>query len=272
MLSLCNSEQFYAHFSLTNIFFNRNMYVSSHLHLGGRMRLEHKVAMVTGAAKGLGESIVRRFVSEGATVIAVDMMPLTYELEGVTGYEVDVTNREAVKLFIENLEGNVDVLVNNAGITRDALLQKMTDDMWDKVIDVNLNGVYNLTKHIGPMMMANGKGSIISIASIVGEYGNVGQSNYAATKSALYGLSKTWAKEFSRKGADVRVNTISPGYIMTDILKTIPQELLDKFAKKTMLGRLGEPDEIANVALFLASDEASYVTGHNLSANGGMRL
>ena len=122
------------------------------------------------------------------------------------------------------------------------------------------------------MMMKQGQGSIISIASVVGEFGNVGQSNYAATKSALYGLSKTWAKEFSRKGANIRVNTISPGYIMTDILKTIPQELLDKFAKMTMLGRLGEPEEIANAALFLGSDESSYITGHNLSANGGMRL
>lgn len=237
------------------------------------MRLKNKVALVTGAAKGLGESITRKFVSEGAFVIAVDMTPLTYELENVKGFELNVTDREAVSAFIEEIkEYKVDVLVNNAGITRDALVQKMTDEMWDLVIDVNLTGVYNLTKHIGPMMMAHGTGSIINIASVVGEFGNVGQSNYAATKSALYGLTKTWAKEFARKGAHVRANTISPGYIMTDILKTVPQELLDKFAKMTMLGRLGDPDEIANAALFLASDEASYVTGHNLSVNGGMRL
>ncbi|CAG0912081.1 unnamed protein product, partial [Cyprideis torosa] len=164
--------------------------------------------------------------------------------------------------------GRIDILVNNAGITRDALTQKMTDEQWDLVIDINLTGVYNMTKHVGPMMMESGYGSIINISSVVGEFGNVGQANYAAAKSALYGLSKTWAKEFARKGANVRVNSISPGYIMTDILKTVPQELLDKFAKTTMLGRLGDPQEVANAALFLASEEASYVTGHNLSVNG----
>lgn len=239
------------------------------------MRLEGKVAVVTGGAKGLGGEIALRFANEGAKVIAIDMTPLSYEHDMVEHYELNVTSREAVGNFVTYLSDNyekVDILVNNAGITRDALTQKMSDEMWDTVIDVNLNGVYNLTKHIGPMMMDNGYGSIINIASVVGEFGNVGQANYAATKSALYGLSKTWAKEFSRKGANVRVNTISPGYIMTDILKTVPQDLLDKFAKMTMLGRLGEPKEIANAALFLASDESSYVSGHNLSVNGGMRL
>jgi 3-oxoacyl-[acyl-carrier protein] reductase len=239
------------------------------------MRLEGKTAVITGAAKGLGESMARRFVEEGAQVVAVDLSPLSYELDGVTGYELNVTDREACEAFgawLKEQYGQVDILVNNAGITQDALTQKMTDKQWDLVIDVNLNGVFNVTKQIGPIMMENGSGSIINIASVVGEYGNIGQANYSATKSALYGLTKTWAKEFSRKGANIRVNSISPGYIMTDILKTVPQELLDKFAKLTMLGRLGQPEEIANAALFLASDEASYVTGTNLSANGGMRL
>ena len=239
------------------------------------MRLEGKIAIVTGGAKGLGGEIAQRFAAEGAKVVAVDMTALSYEHASVEGYELNVTDRDAVEKFVHFIEEKyetVDILVNNAGITRDALTHKLTDDMWDTVIDVNLNGVYNLTKYIGPMMMNSGSGSIINIASVVGEYGNVGQANYAATKSALYGLSKTWAKEFARKGASVRVNTISPGYIMTDILKTVPQELLDKFAKMTMLGRLGQPEEIANAALFLASDEASYVSGHNLSVNGGMRL
>lgn len=239
------------------------------------MRLEGKVAVVTGAAKGIGEQITRKFVSEGAKVVAVDLSDLTYELENVTGYHLNITDREACKTFADYLQenyGQVDILVNNAGITKDALLQKMTDEMWDQVINVNLTGVYNLSKHIGPMMIAAGKGSVINIASVVGEFGNIGQSNYAATKAGVYGLTKTWAKEFARKGAAVRVNAISPGYVMTDMMKTVPDKLLEKFAGMTMLGRLGQPEEIANAACFLASDEASYVTGHNLSVNGGMRL
>ncbi len=239
------------------------------------MRLKGKVAVVTGGAKGLGRAIALRFLEEGARVIALDLNMPEYDEIDVEGYALNVTDREGCKVFFDYAKekyGKIDILVNNAGITKDALINKMSDEMWDQVINVNLNGVYNLTKHIGVDMMMEGQGSIINIASVVGEFGNVGQSNYAATKSALYGLSKTWAKEFARKGANVRVNTISPGYIMTDILKTVPEDLLQKFAKMTMLGRLGQPEEIANVALFLASDEASYVTGHNLSANGGMRL
>lgn len=239
------------------------------------MRLENKVAIITGGANGIGKTIAETFSREGAKVITVDMSKADHDIETIDHYELNVTDRGAIIKFIDYVESKynkVDILVNNAGITRDALTTKMTDDMWDLVIDVNLNGVFNLTKYFGPMMMKNGYGSIINIASVVGEYGNVGQANYAATKSALYGLSKTWAKEFARKGANVRVNTISPGYVMTDILKTVPEELLEKFAGMTSLGRLGQPQEIANAALFLASDESSYVSGHNLSVNGGMRL
>ncbi|MDF2672685.1 MAG: fabG 2, partial [Clostridiales bacterium] len=168
--------------------------------------------------------------------------------------------------------GQIDVLVNNAGITKDAMTRKMTDEQWNLVIDVNLKGVFNLTRHIGPHMQSKGGGSIINISSVVGEFGNIGQANYAATKAGVIGLAKTWAKEFAMKNGNVRVNVIAPGYTMTDILKTVPQELLDGFAKQTMLGRLGQPEEIAFAALFLASDESSYVTGHTLSVNGGMRL
>lgn len=239
------------------------------------MRLKDKIAVITGGAKGLGQAMAEVFALEGAKVIAVDMTELSYQQKGVEGYLLNVTDFAACNTFVDYVKekyGKIDILVNNAGITRDAMTRKMTDEMWDIVIDVNLKGVFNLTRLIGPLMEDNGYGSIINISSVVGEYGNIGQANYAATKAGLIGLSKTWAKEFSRKGANVRVNALAPGYTMTDILKTVPQELLDKFAKMTMLGRLAQPIEIAKAALFLASDDASYVTGQVLSVNGGMRL
>lgn len=237
--------------------------------------LEGKVALVTGGAAGIGAECCKRFAAEGAKVIAADMRPLTYEAENVEYYELNVTDVDNCKSVVDAVlakYGKIDVLVNNAGITRDALIQKMTDEMWNMVIDVNLKGVFNMTRLIGPVMMENGYGSIISISSVVGEYGNIGQTNYAATKAGVIGMTKTWAKEFARKGANVRANAIAPGYVMTDILKTVSQDLLDKFSAATMLGRLGQPEEIAKAALFLASDESSYVTGHVLSVNGGMRL
>ena len=239
------------------------------------MRLQDKVAVITGGAKGLGGEMAQTFAREGAKVIAIDMAPLTYECENVEFYQLNVTDGAACLAFFEYAKekyGKIDILVNNAGITRDAMTRKMTDDMWDLVIDINLKGVFNLTRHIGPHMEEMGGGSIINISSVVGEYGNIGQANYAASKAGVLGLTKTWAKEFARKGVPVRVNAIAPGYIMTDMMKTVPEDLLKKFAGLTMLGRLGQPEEIAKAALFLASDDSSYVTGHTLSVNGGMRL
>lgn len=238
-------------------------------------RLAGKVALITGASRGLGAAMALRFAEEGAIVIAADLSPLTYQHDRVEYHLLNVTDSGQCKAVMDAViakHATIDILVNNAGITRDGMTYKMTDEMWDLVIQVNLKGVFNLTRYVGPWMEAKGKGSIINISSIVGEYGNIGQINYAAAKAGLLGMTKTWAKEFSRKGQAVRVNAIAPGYIMTDILKTVPQDLLDKFAKMTMLGRLGEPSEIANAALFLASDEASYITGHILDVNGGMRL
>lgn len=238
-------------------------------------RLEGKIALITGGAAGIGAECAKRFAQEGAIVYAGDLKPLTYEAENVFFVSLNVTDVascEAAVKEITDKHGKIDILVNNAGITRDALIQKMTDEMWDLVINVNLKGVFNLTRIVGPAMMQAGYGSIISISSVVGEFGNIGQTNYAATKAGVIGMTKTWAKEFARKGANVRCNAIAPGYCMTDILRTVPQDLLDKFAAMTMLGRLGQPEEIANAALFLASDESSYVTGHVLDVNGGMRL
>lgn len=239
------------------------------------MLLHDRVCVVTGGAKGLGQAMCQRFAKEGAKVIAIDMGDMTYECENVEFYRLNVTDVEACRKFFDYVVEKyhkVDVLVNNAGITRDGMTKKMSDEMWDLVIDVNLKGVFNLTRLIGPLMEEKGYGSIINISSVVGVFGNIGQANYAATKAGIIGLTKTWAKEFARKGANVRCNAIAPGYTMTDILKTVPQELLDKFAKMTMLGRLGQPHEIANAAAFLASDESSYVTGHVLEVTGGMRL
>jgi len=239
------------------------------------MRLKGKVAIITGAAAGIGRETAELFIKEGAKVIACDMAAIPYEIEGLEGYRLNVTDvQKCQELFnyAKKKYGKIDILVNNAGVTQDAMTAKMTDEQWDLVIDVNLKGVFNLVRYVGPHMAENDGGSIINIASVVGEFGNIGQANYAATKSAIFGLTKTWAKEFARNGAAVRVNCISPGYTLTDILKTVSQDLLDKFAKQTMLGRLGQPDEIAKSILFLASDDASYVTGHNLSVNGGMRL
>ncbi len=239
------------------------------------MRLNGKVAVVTGGAQGIGKSICETFAREGAQVIAVDMNAGVFESSNIKGYALNVTDRPAIEVFVEAITkeyGKIDILVNNAGITRDALIHKMTEEMWDAVINVNLKGVFNMAQYIGPVMMEQGQGSIINIASVVGEYGNVGQSNYAATKAGVIGLMKTWAKEFSRKGAAVRVNSIAPGYVNTEMMQTVPDKVLDPIRAKTMLGRLGEPQEIANAVLFLASDESSFVTGHNLSVNGGLRL
>jgi len=221
-------------------------------------RLDNKVAIVTGGAKGLGQAIAEMFAAEGARVIAADMGELTYTAKNVFGYHLNVTDTQGVQAFYDDVVakfGKVDILVNNAGITRDAMTRKMTDDQWNQVIDVNLKGVFNMTRLFGPLMETNGYGSIINISSVVGIYGNIGQANYAATKAGVIGLTMTWAKEFARKGANVRCNAIAPGYIMTDIL-----------------GRLGQPVEIANAALFLASEESSYITAQTLNVNGGMRL
>lgn len=239
------------------------------------MRLDGKIAVVTGGARGLGQAMAESFANEGAQVIAADMGELSYSHERVEGALLNVADSNACQEFYQGViekYGRIDILVNNAGITRDALTRKMTDEQFDAVIAVNLKGVFNLTRLIGPQMQANGGGSIISISSVVGTYGNIGQANYAATKAGVVGMTKSWAKEFSMKNGNVRVNAIAPGYTMTDILKTVPQDLLDKFAGLTMLGRLGQPEEIAQVALFLASDDASYITGQCISVDGGMRL
>lgn len=237
------------------------------------MNFSEKTAVVTGGSRGLGRAICLELARGGANVVfcyagneaAANETVAACESLGAKAVAVrcDVSKEDEVKALMDaalKTFGRIDILVNNAGITRDAMTRKMSDELC------------NLTRYIGPQMEDKGSGAIVNISSVVGEYGNIGQANYAAAKAGVIGLTKTWAKEFARKGAAVRVNCIAPGYTMTDMLKTVPQDLLDKFADMTMLKRLGRPEEIASAALFLVSEEASYVTGQVLSVNGGMRL
>lgn len=239
------------------------------------MKLKGKKAIVTGGSNGMGAAICKLFSDEGADVTSVDITKPETDTGNVKNYELDITDSEACKSFYEdyiNIHDHVDILVNNAGITSDALTKNMTDEQWDKVVDVDLKGIFNLTRLFGPHMEKRGSGSIVNISSAVGVFGNIGQANYAAAKAGVIGLTKSWAKEFSRKGANVRVNCIAPGYIMTDMIRTVPKDLLDKFKDQTMLKRIGQPEEIAKVTLFLACDDSSYITGETLTVTGGLRL
>ena len=188
-------------------------------------------------------------------------------------YRFDVSNAEEVEANIARIVekyGRIDVLVNNAGITRDGFLTKMTPENWEAVLSVNLTGVFNCAKAVAPQMMNQGGGRIINTSSVVGVYGNMGQTNYAATKAGVIGLTKSWAKEFGRKG--ITVNAVAPGFIVTEMTAKVPEKVLDLMKDKTPLGRLGQPRDIANAYLFLASDEASYINGIVLSVDGGLVL
>ncbi|MGL5759958.1 MAG: 3-oxoacyl-ACP reductase FabG, partial [Cetobacterium sp.] len=186
---------------------------------------------------------------------------------------LNVTDREGITKFVEDVKnqyGKIDILVNNAGITKDSLIQKMTEEAWDAVIDVNLKGVFNMTQAIVPLMLENKSGSIINMSSVVGVYGNIGQTNYVATKSGVIGLTKAWAKEFARKGDQIRTNAIAPGFIKTPMTKDLPEKVINTMIEKTPLRKMGEPDDIANAVLFLASDLSKFITGQIIGVDGGL--
>ncbi|HEY8877168.1 MAG TPA: 3-oxoacyl-ACP reductase FabG [Roseateles sp.] len=246
------------------------------------MKLQNKVSIITGAAQGIGLATALKFAQEGATVIICDLRPegvqaavQACERLGATaqGYTVDVADRVSVDLMVAAVLsdfGRIDVLVNNAGITKDARLQKMTLAQFDAVIDVNLRGVFHCAQAVVDTMVAQGAGVILNASSVVGIYGNFGQTNYAAAKFGVIGFTKTWSRELGPKG--LRVNAVAPGFIDTPILGTIPDKVLDEMRAHVPLKRLGKPEEIANVYAFLASDEASYVNGAVIEVSGGMTV
>lgn len=243
--------------------------------------LSEKTALITGAARGIGKQIALTFAREGANIAFTDLelneqAQQTYDELTALGVKVrfyasDASDFEAahtvVNQVIEDF-GRLDILVNNAGITRDTLLMRMTEQMWDSVIQVNLKSAFNFTHAVTPVMMRQRSGSIISLSSVVGINGNPGQANYAASKAGIIALTKTVAKELGSRG--IRANAIAPGFILTDMTKALPEETLKSFVSLIPMKRGGEPEEVAKVALFLASDLSSYVSGQVIQVNGAM--
>ena len=252
------------------------------------MRLQHKICIVTGAAQGIGLATALKFAREGATVIVCDLRadsvdaavaqcraaaPGGHATSRAEGHVVDVTDRASVDAMVQAVRARhdrIDVLVNNAGITKDARLVKMTLAQFDAVIDVNLRGVFHCAQAVAPGMIEQGHGVILNASSVVGIYGNFGQTNYAASKFGVIGFTKTWSRELGPKG--IRVNAVAPGFIETPILATIPDKVLQHMKEQVPLLRLGKPEEVANVYAFLAGDEASYVNGAVIEVSGGMTV
>ena len=245
-------------------------------------RLLNKISLITGSAQGIGLATALKFATEGATVIVCDIKQAGVDEAvaqcralGATaeGFVMDVTQRAMVDEVVARVKtqfGRIDVLVNNAGITQDARLQKMTLEQFDRVIDVNLRGVFHCSQAVADLMVAQGSGVILNASSVVGIYGNFGQTNYAATKFGVIGFTKTWSRELGPKG--VRVNAVAPGFITTPMVAAMPEKVLKELEAKVPLKRLGKPEEIANVYAFLASDEASYINGAVIEVSGGMSL
>jgi 3-oxoacyl-[acyl-carrier protein] reductase len=244
-------------------------------------RLQGKVAIITGAAQGIGYATARKFLDEGAKVVACDISKASIDAAqtsllsygAVEGVVVDVTAREQIDAMTAaavQRHGRIDVLVNNAGITLDARLQKMTEDQFERVIAVNLKGTYNCAQSVLDTMVKQGSGVILNASSVVGIYGNFGQTNYAASKFGVIGFVKTWARELGPKG--VRCNAVAPGFVATHILDTIPEKVLEQLKERVPLRRLGTPEDIANVYAFLASDEASYINGAVIEVSGGLTV
>jgi len=243
-------------------------------------RLKGKVAIVTGGAAGIGKATVKMFLTEGARVSFWDVNPeagkqclgeLGLSDDQVEFRQVDVTQAEQVQSATQTVcekFGSLDILVNNAGITRDATLLKMEERAFDQVIDINLKGVYLCGQAAAKVMVEQGNGVILNASSVVGLYGNFGQTNYVATKAGVIGMTKVWARELGRKG--IRVNAVAPGFIATEMVKQMPEKVITMMKEKAPLQKLGEPEDIAAAYTFLASDEAKFINGAVLSVDGGL--
>ena len=246
------------------------------------MRFRNKTVAITGGAAGIGYATAKRFAAEGAAVAIWDVTEargkaLEAELQAGghsalfvfcnTADEKSV--EEAVRQTVEKFQ-RIDILINNAGITRDATLLKMSEEQWDQVIDINLSGVFHCTRAVAPQMVSQGYGRILNASSVVGLYGNFGQTNYAATKAGVIAMTKVWAKELGKKG--ITVNAVAPGFISTEMVQAMPEEVLNTMKEKVPLKRLGTPEEIAAIYAFLASDEGHWVTGQTIEASGGYKL
>jgi 3-oxoacyl-[acyl-carrier protein] reductase len=237
-------------------------------------RLKDRVAIVTGGAQGIGYQTALQFVQEGAKTYIWDVQEEKGQKAagevGATFQKVNTTSMDEVQQAVDKIKeesGRIDILINNAGITRDTSFKKMTGDQWQQVIDVNLTGVFNCCKAVVPIMNDQKYGRIVNASSVIGVQGNFGQVNYASTKSGLFGFTKSLAREVGRK--NITVNCIAPGYIETDMIATVPEENLQKLRSANLLQRLGKPQDIANAYVFLASEEASYITSVILSVDGG---
>lgn len=246
------------------------------------MRFNGKVVLVTGAAQGIGKATALKFASEGAKLVLCDVR--LESLNDISGelieanveflnYAVNVVDRAQIEAMVTDVVskwGKIDVLINNAGITADNQMLKMPEEDFDKVIAVNLKGVFNCTQIVSPVMVQNGSGVILNATSVVGLYGNFGQTNYAATKWGVIGMTKTWAKELGKKG--IRVVAVAPGFVGTPMVQKMPEKVIEMMKAKSPLNRLGTPEDIANAYAFLASDDASFITGTVLSVDGAVVL